>query len=117
MKAQKLPVFAVGVGSEKLPRDIQIDRVSTPRSVLKDASLFIDVVVTNSGYAGRTVTVDVEDDGRIIGSQKVQLPTDGTAGDREGSRDGVGIRARGCSSSAWRRRTARSSRRTTRARR
>jgi uncharacterized membrane protein len=78
MKASKLPVFTVAVGSEKLPRDVQIDRVSTPRTVLKDASLLLDVVVTNTGYAGRTVTVDVEDDGRIIGSQKVQLPSDGS---------------------------------------
>lgn len=78
MKASKLPVFTIGVGSDKLPRDVQIDRVSTPRTVLKDASLLLDVVVTNTGYAGRTVTVDVEDDGRIIGSQKVQLPSDGS---------------------------------------
>ena len=69
MKAEKLPVFTVGVGSPQLPRDIQIDRVSTPRSVLKDASLIVDVVVTQTGYAGRTVTVDVEDEGRIVGSR------------------------------------------------
>jgi len=78
MKASKLPVFTIGVGSEKLPRDIQIDRIATPRTVVKGASLLLDVVVTNTGYAGRTVSVDVEDDGRIIGSQKVQLPADGT---------------------------------------
>jgi uncharacterized membrane protein len=78
MKAQKIPVFTVGVGSEQLPRDVQIDRVNTPRTVLKDASLLVDVVVRNTGYGGRTVTVDVEDEGRIIGSEKVQLPTDGS---------------------------------------
>ena len=78
MKAQRLPVFTVGVGSEQLPRDVQIDRVSTPRSVLKDASLLVDVVVRNTGFGGRTVTVDVEDEGRIIGSEKVQLPSDGS---------------------------------------
>ena len=78
LKAEKLPVFTVGVGSEKLPRDIQVDRVSTPRSVLKDASLLVDVVVTHSGYGGRSITVDVEDEGRIVGSQKVVLPDDGT---------------------------------------
>ena len=77
MKAQKIPVFTVGVGGEQLPRDVQIDRVNTPRSVLKDASLLVDVVVRNTGYAGRNVTVDVEDEGRIIGSQQVQLPSDG----------------------------------------
>src|SRR5687767_3882487 len=78
MKAQKLPVFTVGVGGEQLPRDVQIDRVSTPRSVLKDASMIVDVLVRHTGYAGRTVTVDVEDEGRIVGSEKVQLPSDGT---------------------------------------
>jgi uncharacterized membrane protein len=78
MKAEKLPVYTVGVGSPELPRDIQIDRVSTPRSVLKDASLIVDVVVTQTGYAGRTVTVDVEDEGRIVGSQEVRLPADGS---------------------------------------
>ncbi len=78
LKAEKLPVFTVGVGAEALPRDIQIDRVSTPRTVLKDASLLLDVVVRQTGYNGRTVTVDVEDEGRIVGSEKVQLPTDGS---------------------------------------
>ena len=31
MKAAALPVFAVGVGEDRLSRDIQIDRVNTPR--------------------------------------------------------------------------------------
>jgi uncharacterized membrane protein len=79
MKAAKIPVFTVAVGSEKLAHDSQIDRVTTPRTVLKDALLFVDVVVTNSGYAGRPVTVDAEDDGRIIGTEQVTLPTDGSA--------------------------------------
>src|SRR4030095_16540151 len=72
MKADKLPVFTIGVGSERLPRDVELDKVTTPRSVLKDASLLLDVVVRESGYAGQTVTVDVEDEGRIVGSEKVQ---------------------------------------------
>ena len=78
MKAEKLPVFTVGVGNATLTRDIQIDRVSTPRTVLKNASLLVDVVVTQTGYAGKTVTVDVEDEGRIVGSQQVQFPADGS---------------------------------------
>jgi len=78
LKAEKLPVYTVGVGSARLPRDVQVDRVSVPRSVLKDASLLLDVVVTHTGYAGRTVTVDVEDEGRIVGSEQVRLPADGS---------------------------------------
>ncbi len=78
LKAEQLPVYTVGVGSPRLPRDIQIDRVSTPRTVLKDASLLVDVVITQTGYAGRTVTVYVEDEGRIVGSEELQLPADGS---------------------------------------
>jgi uncharacterized membrane protein len=78
LKAEKLPVFTVGVGSERLARDVQIDRVSTPRAVLKNASMLLELIVRQTGYAGKTVTVDVEDEGRIVGSQKVELPSDGS---------------------------------------
>jgi uncharacterized membrane protein len=77
LKAEAVPVFTVGVGRERLSRDIQVDRVSTPRRALKGASLVIDAVITQTGYAGETVALDVEDDGRIVGSQDIKLPADG----------------------------------------
>ncbi len=76
-KAEALPVFTVGVGQETLAHDIQIGRVSTPRTALKGTSLLVDAVITQTGYAGRTVMLDVEDGGRIVGSQAVVLPADG----------------------------------------
>lgn len=79
LRAQGVPVFTVGVGRETLPRDIQIGRVSTPRYALKGTTLMVDVLISQTGYAGSTVTLDVEDDGRIVGSQTVQLPSDGSA--------------------------------------
>ena len=76
-KAESLPVFTVGVGQDRLSKDIQVGRVSTPRTALKGTSLLVDAVLTQTGYAGQTVTLDVEDDGRIVGSQPVRLPADG----------------------------------------
>ncbi|HEX6464034.1 MAG TPA: glutamine amidotransferase [Vicinamibacterales bacterium] len=76
-KAESLPVFTVGVGQETLPKDIQVGRVSVPRTALKGTSLLVDAVLTQTGYAGQTVTLDVEDNGRIVGSQPVRLPSDG----------------------------------------
>ena len=76
-KAEALPVFTVGVGQETLTKDIQVGRVSTPRVALKGTSLLVDAVLTQTGYAGQTVTLDVEDGGRIVGSQPVKLPADG----------------------------------------
>ena len=52
LKAQAMPVFAVGVGKDRLTRDVQVTRAETPRRVLKGASLVVDVVVTQVGYAG-----------------------------------------------------------------
>lgn len=77
LKAASVPVFTVGVGRDRLARDVQIDRVSTPRTALRGTSLVIDAVVTQTGYAGETVSLDVEDEGRIVGSQDVKLPVDG----------------------------------------
>jgi uncharacterized membrane protein len=51
--------------------------VSVPRTALKGTSLLVDAVLTQTGYAGQTVTLDVEDNGRIVGSQPVRLPADG----------------------------------------
>lgn len=79
LRAEGLPVFAVGVGRERLSRDVEITRVETPRRVLRGASLVVDVVVTQSGYAGRTVPIVVEEGGRTIAMQDVTLPPDGEA--------------------------------------
>jgi hypothetical protein len=58
-----------GRRQETLRRDVQIDRVSTPRTVLKDASLLWTCSAAD-GLPGRTVTVDVEDEGQIIGPRR-----------------------------------------------
>lgn len=79
LKSQGIPVYTVGVGRETLDKDIQIGRVSTPRVALKGTTLMIDVVIHQTGFAGRTIALDVEDDGRIVGSQQVTLPEDGSA--------------------------------------
>ena len=37
----------------------------------------MDVVVTQTGYGGTTVPLNVEDNGRLVGTQQVTLPADG----------------------------------------
>ena len=77
LQAQGIPVYTVGVGRESFDRDIQLSRVETPRTVLLGASLIVDVVVAQTGYRGRTVSLIVEDDGQIVSTQDVELPDDG----------------------------------------
>ena len=77
LQASAVPVFTVGVGREEYERDIQMSRVETPRRVLKGASLGVELVVTHRGYQGDTVTVQVEDEGRIVGTEDIQLGPEG----------------------------------------
>ncbi|HEY7283828.1 MAG TPA: glutamine amidotransferase [Vicinamibacterales bacterium] len=77
LKARTIPVFTVGLGQERFAKDIQVTRVETPRDVLKGTALVVDVVVTQAGYAGQTVPITVEDDGRIVSTQEITLPADG----------------------------------------
>jgi uncharacterized membrane protein len=79
LRARQIPVYTVGVGAEHFPRDIELSRVEVPTSVLKDASILVEVVVVQRGYAGKKFPVVVEDSGRIIGSRDVSMPKDGEA--------------------------------------
>ncbi len=78
LKAESLPVFTVGVGRETLSKDIQVGRVATPKTALKGTTLMVDVVLSQSGFDGQKVTLDVEDEGTLVSTQEVSLPDAGT---------------------------------------
>ena len=77
LKAEGLPVFTVGVGRETLSKDIQVGRVVTPKTALKGTTLMVDVVLSQSGFDGQKVTLDVEDEGTLVSTQQVALPNAG----------------------------------------
>jgi uncharacterized membrane protein len=79
LRARQVPVYAIGVGSERFARDVEISRIDVPRTVLRDAALLVEVVVTQRGYSGSRIPVVVEDSGRIVGSREITLPRDGEA--------------------------------------
>ena len=78
LKAESLPVFTVGVGQEQLSKDIQVGRISTPKTALKGTTLMVDVVLSQSGFDGQQITLDVEDEGTLVSTQQVTLPDAGT---------------------------------------
>ena len=77
LKAAQIPVYTVGLGRAKFDKDIELSRVATPRTVLQGSSLQVDLMVAQSGYAGQSVTLLIEDAGRIVGSKDIELPPDG----------------------------------------
>ncbi len=77
LKARSVPVFPIGVGRDRFDRDIQVTRIETPRHTLKGTTLSVDVVISHTGFAGAKVPLTVEDEGRIVSSQEVTLPSTG----------------------------------------
>ncbi len=77
LNAASVPVFTVGVGSETFERDIEVSRVSAPRSILQGSTVLVDVTLSQTGYSGRAVQLVIEDEGRIVDTQPLELPADG----------------------------------------
>jgi uncharacterized membrane protein len=79
LRSAGVPVYTIGVGRRVMEPDIELSRVATPSSVLKGTSLAVDLMVTQHGFRGRRVPLFVEDEGRIVAEQQVELPADGEA--------------------------------------
>ncbi|HKN65301.1 MAG TPA: hypothetical protein VJW73_03445 [Gemmatimonadaceae bacterium] len=77
LRARSVPVFTVGIGRERFDKDIEIRRVEAARTALKGSAIVADILVRQRGYGGQKVPLVVEDEGRVIASEEVALPSDG----------------------------------------
>jgi uncharacterized membrane protein len=77
LRARKIPVYTVGVGLERFARDIAIERVATPPSVLEGANVLVDAAIRVRGLNGQRTPVTVEANGRIVATEDVVLPASG----------------------------------------
>ena len=73
---RSIPRFTVGAANY-VSQDIQVTRVETPRIALKGTSLVVNIVVTQTGYAGATVPLEVQDNGHIVSTEEITLPPNG----------------------------------------
>jgi hypothetical protein len=74
LRARRVPVHTVGVGLERFPRDIAIERVAYPARPLAGATLLADVTLRLRGVGGTRVTLVAEAAGRRVGETTVTLP-------------------------------------------
>ncbi len=79
LKAAGTPVYTVGVGRPRLRKDIEVSRVVAPRRVLEGSTVEVEVTLSQTGFGGRTVDLEVEDDGRIVNVEQVTFPRGGSA--------------------------------------
>jgi uncharacterized membrane protein len=76
LQSEALPVYAIGAGQDRFPRDIEVGWVRAPPTALKGAAVMVEALVRQRGYGGDSVDVVVEDAGRILGTARVALPQD-----------------------------------------
>ncbi len=77
LRAKSIPVFTVGLGAEHFDHDVEVERVELPKQVLEGSSFIANVVIRQRGYAGQKLPVVVEDDGRVIAREEIEMPPDG----------------------------------------
>jgi len=75
LKARRIPVYTVGAGVERFPRDVAIERIAMPARPLAGANLLVDVTLRLRGVAGEKVALAVEADGRVVGTETVTFPS------------------------------------------
>lgn len=71
------PIHTVLVGSERFARDLEIEQVVAPRSVLLGSSAELEVHLHYPGFGGEQVVVEVRDGGRLLEQREVELPLAG----------------------------------------
>ena len=74
--AREIPVFTLGVGQERIPRDVAITQVSAANTILDNSVFDVQVDLRHNGYSGRQVTLRVMDGETEVTSRQVTLGAD-----------------------------------------
>ena len=77
LRARRVPVYTVGVGEERFARDVAVERVTAPTSVLAGSTMLIEAAIGVRGARGEKTSVTVEANGRIVATEEVTLPNAG----------------------------------------
>ena len=77
LRARRVPVYTVGVGQERFARDVAVERVTAPPSVLSGSTVLLEAAIGVRGAKGEKATVTVEANGRIVATEEITLPDAG----------------------------------------
>ena len=75
---RNIPVYVVGVGSDKIFKDLEISSVTTTGPVIEGGIFEVQATVTSRGYEGRNSEVRIEDGEQLIAQKKITLGPDGS---------------------------------------
>ncbi len=72
MKNRRLPVFAIGIGSED-GKDLELTKVTADHSVVENSLIELSAILKNTGLEKEPVEVELREDGALIKKQRVSL--------------------------------------------
>lgn len=67
-------MHTVGLGWLRLFKDIKVSQVVAPCWVLNGSTVEVDLTLTQTSFAGRSMDLEVEDDGWIVNVEPVTFP-------------------------------------------
>ena len=77
LASRNTPVHAVGVGRERIDRDVEILKVAASNRVTEGTITDLVVTLRSSGYAGRSIDLNIKEGGRVVQTAPVRLGRDG----------------------------------------
>jgi uncharacterized membrane protein len=77
LRKQRIPVHTIGFGREHPSRDVEIADAVLPARALPQSRLTATVTFSSFGFSGSRATLSVRDNGKVLASQEVTLPSDG----------------------------------------
>ena len=77
LRSRGLPVYAIGIGPDRLDGDVELIRATAPRRALSGSPVTSELLVRTSG-SRKTVTVDLSEDNRLLRSQEIPVQGEAT---------------------------------------
>ena len=77
LASRNTPVHTVGVGRERIDRDVEILKVAASNRVTEGTITDLVVTLRSSGYAGRSIDLNIKEGGRVVQTAPVRLGRDG----------------------------------------
>ncbi len=78
LNSLNIPIFPVGVGQEKIDKDLEITRINTVKTIMEGTIFDVNVMVRNQGYEHREIDLLVEEGDQVVVSKTVKLGKSGT---------------------------------------
>ena len=77
VRRHRIPIHTVGIGREKIERDIEIVDAQLPTRVLADSRLAAQITLKSFGYENRKARINIRENGKAVATREFTLKADG----------------------------------------